>query len=237
MPSQSITKKNMAPPVKNKAIEATSNIEGKIAEYIVRYLTESSGGKYIDCSDSSEYQKVDVDAIIGGSKVEIKHDTWIGRTGNAVYELNTHVPSAKIKGREAELLARETVTYEDMYIDDAPDGCNIKCTADYIMIIATNETSPESRRYSLCDEPAYIINNRRLNDYVRATTFKKKQFHTTFHKEDCAWNVFVTIPIKELIRLGIARTLRAEAMNALEEIKDFTSTPHTSAEYKQYFGY
>ena len=68
--------------IMSKIIQKTSNEEGKYAENLMQYLYKSAGYDYVDVSDDKEYQKIDVDAIIKGKKVEIKNDTWIARTKN-----------------------------------------------------------------------------------------------------------------------------------------------------------
>lgn len=222
----------------NKVIEKTSNEEGKYAEYLVEFLYKEIGEDYVDVSDDKTYQKTDVDAIIMGKKVEIKNDTWIARTKNAVYETNTHVSDYQANEFKKFLLEKinkeEDVSFDEIPLEYGSIGCNEKCAADVIYYIAVNEEKPENRHYALDKKnPFYQINAKKFKQYVRKQLFDPKMIKVKYQEEDSASNIFICVNIDKLISAGVAKRAPLEAKKILESKSDILYGYHTSQELKK----
>ena len=222
----------------NRIIEKTSNEEGKYAENTIQYLYESTGEDYKDVLSDEEFQKIDVDALIRGKKIEIKNDTWIARTKNAVYETNTHVNDEQANKFKSFLYEKrrkgEKISFDEIPLHYGSIGCNEKCEADGIYYVSVNEEEPENRRYALNREnPFYYINEKKFKEYVRGKSFEPKMVKVKFQEEDNASNIFICINIDELISAGVAKRATQFARDILEEKANIFYSYHTSQELKQ----
>ena len=222
----------------NRIIEKTSNEEGKYAEYLIHFLYKGMGIDYVDVSDDKEYQKTDIDAIIMGKKAEIKNDTWIARTKNAVYETNTHVPEYQANKFKAFLYEKEhngeKVSFDDIPLEYGSIGCNEKCEADAIYYVSVNEEVAENRRYALNKQnPIYYIKCKKFKEYVKNKSFDANMIKVKKHKEDNAYNIFICINIDELIEAGVAKMVSSSTRKILESKSGVLYNYHTSQELKE----
>lgn len=73
--------------------------DGKIGEQLVQQFLEQHGVEVTDVSDQPEYWAQDIDLIgqCNGvtKKIEVKYDTWVGRTNNLFLEFVTDVDQKK----------------------------------------------------------------------------------------------------------------------------------------------
>lgn len=215
----------------NWIINKTSSEEGKYAEYLVEHVSKKLGKSYDDRSDDTDYQKIDVDANIDDVLTEVKNDTIIYRTGNAVYEISTHAS----KEDERMFYAWKDRQSEPLRFRDIPPygsiGCNEKCEADEFFYVSTIEDREGSKQYRLnFNDPAYIIDNKKFKAYVRNTPLKKWQVKIVPHEEDKAYNIILLIKINDLIKAGVAKRIDSETLSVLEESRKIFSTPMTSEE-------
>ena len=216
----------------NAIINKTSSEEGKYAEYMAEYISKKLGKTYSDHSDDKTYQKIDVDANVDDVFVEVKNDTILHRTGNAVYEISTHASDADIRMFYAWFDRQKSwpVRFRDIPPYGSV-GCNEKCEADEIFYASSIEDAKNSKRYRLnFDDPIFIIDNKKFKEYVRNTPVQKWQVKTVKHDEDNAHNIFLTFKADYLVKRGIAKRPDEKVMSILKESKEIFSTPMTSQE-------
>lgn len=222
-----------------RAIEKTSQEEGKYAEYLVYHLMEKAGRNPRDTSDDAAYQKIDVDMLIdnadktGTLKIEIKNDTRIIDTKRVVYEIRTHVP--KLYEECANLMLESDKGYNVKDFDGFGSiGCNEKCEADFIYYVSVEEEIKENRRYRLnYDFPILIINSKKFKEYVNRGKLDKYGSYCVWQPEDKAYNIIKCINKDVLKRAGVLNEVKDDTREYLEKLKPILGTYHTSQELKE----
>lgn len=217
----------------NKAIEKTSNEEGKYAEYIVEYLSREMNADYQDVSDNADFQRLDIDAIINGKRIEIKNDTIIHSSGNAVFEVLTHIKPKDKYLFDALLASGSSVKYNDIPRDFGSIGCNDKCIANDIFYISSIESRTDAKHYRLnWDEPAFIIDNIDFKKYVHEMDIPTNRMRIVFHPEDGEYNLIILFKIDLLINKGIAKRIKSNTLDLLNKKYKALDEYHTSEEIK-----
>lgn len=215
----------------SQIIQKTSDEEGKYAEYIVKFLSKAINADYKDVSDDSDYQRQDIDALINGLAVEIKNDTVIWTTKNAVYEKITHAHKKDVDIIKSILDSTEYVKHSDIPDNLGSIGCNEKCEATHIFYVSTIEDINKPKHYKLnWKDPIFIINNKKLKNYVKNTSFYHNDVKIVWQQEDKAWNIIILLNIDNLIKEGIARRLNQNTIDILKTKENVFSEAHTSKE-------
>lgn len=130
---------------------------GKIGEQMVTDFFESHGEKVIDVSGDMRYQQIDVDFVIRNTKIEVKTDLKMLKTGNIFLEFSKD---------------RKTGNYPSWFY---------KSKADVIIFIDTNQRVMRVYRYSELKQISDTYPMRQYKDYVDGciTYFKAVKYEDT----------------------------------------------------------
>ena len=217
----------------NETLKKTSDEEGKYAEYLFRYICECLKVDYTDVSDDEYYQKIDVDALYCGRRIEIKNDTIIHTSKNAVYEIKTHVSKEDI-----EAFNRLKENQYEIALSDIPNvgsvGCNEKCGADTIFYVSVVEDKNNPKHYRLFyKDPIFLIDNNKWREYMHHNKLLSSRFRSIYHPEDDVYNICYLFNIFDMIRLGFARSAHPDTLEIIDKAKPQLSEYRTSDELKK----